>query len=35
MTPEVQETIVKIIIAVDIVFMLYFVTRKIRKDLNG
>jgi len=35
MTPEIQEIIVKIIIAVDIVFMLYFVTREIRKDLNG
>lgn len=35
MTPEVQEIIVKIIIAVDIVFMLYFVTREIKEDLNG
>ena len=35
MTPEVQETIVKIIIALDIVFMLYFITREIKEDLNG
>jgi hypothetical protein len=35
MSPEFQTIITKFIVALDIFFMIYFVTKEIKEDLNG